>query len=508
MTRNSPAIDQAENFLKTQVESGSWNPGDLLPSISSLAKTANVSPVSMWKAVHRLTESGLLEVMHGQGTRIKGNQDNNIVIDNTQKGWQGLRDRIHKDILRGKFTEGMMLPSLKELQNEYGVSYQTVKKALDCLTNEGILELRYRRYFIVHFIRRPNNLSIVLMGYSHPKLQMQARTPWGEDFLRFCEQQCSKMGFDFKVLEYSDVTGDVLITDSNGNTTPDIPMDSSITGYLLWGESPHELYRSILSKLEKCKKPIAVLQEGSALNISDFIRRNPYIQLFSIATSSTAAKHVATFLLQSGHTSIAYFSPYHKAEWSRARLIGLNEIYSRFGAPVETFTIDNYADSFTYTQFIKSPESYFNQLMAELSKKEVPSIIKHGFESQRNLFIKHVGYDVVSKNLLPLFRKALEKTNCSAWVCANDFTALCAIRFLKEQARSKIAVVGFDDTFEAFHNGLTSYNFNIQATVQVMISYIVNPTLLPSNKRPVPFEIEGMLVERKTSYKKKAVAGS
>jgi DNA-binding LacI/PurR family transcriptional regulator len=77
------------------------------------------------------------------------------------------------------------------------------------------------------------------------------------------------------------------------------------------------------------------------------------------------------------------------------------------------------------------------------------------------------------------------------------------MEFLKENPqKSKIAVVGFDDTFEAFHHGLTSYNFNIQATVQVMVSYIVNPTSLPSNRRSVAFEIEGMLVERKTTYKK------
>jgi DNA-binding transcriptional regulator YhcF (GntR family) len=503
MTRNSPAIDQAESFLKKQIENGSWNPGDLLPSISSLAKTANVSPVSMWKAVHRLSESGELEVMHGQGTRIKGNQEINIVIDNTQKGWQGLRDRIHKDILCGKYTQGMMLPSLKELQSFYGVSYQTVKKALDCLTAEGILELRYRRYFIVHFIRRPTHLSIVLIGWSNPKLQMQARTPWGQDFLRFCEQQCSRMGFELRVLEYSDASGELQITDSTGKVSGDLPIDPSVIGYLVWGESPNELYREILSRLEKSKKPIAVLQEGSILNIADYIKKNSQIQLFSIATSSTAAKHVATFLLQSGHTSIAYFSPFHKSEWSRIRLSGLNEIYSRFGAPVETYALDKYSDNFSFYKFIKSPEHYF-ELYSEIFKQNAaPSIITKSFASYKNQFIRNVQQEVIRKYMMPLYRSALQYSNCTAWVCANDFTALGAMEFLKEnQPKSKIAIVGFDDTFEAFHHGLTSYNFNIQATVQVMVSYIVNPTSLPSNRRSVAFEIEGMLVERKTTYKK------
>lgn len=502
MSRNSPAIDQAEAFLKRQIEADIWNPGDLLPSISSLAKSANVSPVSMWKAIHRLSQSGLLDVMHGQGTRIKGSQQNHAVIDNTQKGWQGLRDRIHKDILCGKYAEGMMLPSLKELQNHYGVSYQTVKKALDCLSAEGILELRYRHYFIVHFIRRPTHLSIVLIGWSHPKLQMQARTPWGEEFLRNCEQQCSRMGFELKVLEYSDISGELTITDQSGCSTNNIPVDSTVIGYLLWGESPGELYREVLVRLEKSKKPIAVLQEGSALNISDLIKKNQQIQLFSIATSSTAAKHVATFLLQSGHTSIAYFSPFHKAEWSRARFSGLNEIYSRLGTPIETFTLNKYSDTFAYSQFIKSPEKYFDHLMNNLSEQVVPSLVKGALESYRNSFIKKVEFDVIRKNMVPLFHSALKKTACTAWICANDFTALSAVDFLKAQTKSRIAVIGFDDTFEAFHSGLTSYNFNIQATVQVMISYLVNPTSLPANKRSLAFEIEGMLVERKTTYRK------
>lgn len=500
MSRVSPAINQAEQFLKYQIEANVWSPGDLLPSISSLSKSANVSPVSMWKAIHRLSEAGLLDVLHGQGTRISGGQQINVVIDNTQKGWQGLRDRIHKDILCGNYASGMVLPSLKELQNQYGVSYQTIKKALDCLTAEGILELRYRRYYIVHFIRRQSQLSIVLIGWSHPRLQMQARTPWGEEFLRSCEHQCSRMGFELKVIRYSDETGELIFTDQSGCVSSSISTDSSVVGYLLWGESPGELYREVLRRLERSKKPIAVLQEGSALKISEFTKKNNEIQLFSIATSSTAAKHVASFLLQSGHTCISYFSPFHKAEWSRARLSGLNEIFSRYGTSIESYTLNKYADQFAYSKFTKPSDKYFNQMMALLSSEDVPLLVRKALETSRNILVKKVEHDVIRKNMIPLFAKALNRTDCTAWVCANDFTALSAIEFLKEHPR-KMSVIGFDDTFEAFHRGLTSYNFDIQATVQVMISYIVNPSSLPVTKRSLAFEIEGMIVERKSTFK-------
>lgn len=499
MSRTSPAIDVAENFLKVQIEKSTWSSGDLLPSISSLATAAKVSPVSMWKAIHRLSESGYLEVLHGQGTRIKSNQQANILIETTQKGWQGLRDRIHKDILCGIYTAGMMLPSLKELQNQYGVSYHTVKKALDSIEADGILELRFRRYYVVHFIRRPTQLSIVLIGWTHPKLEMQHRTPWGEEFLRICEQQCSRMGFELKVIKFTDESGELTFIDQFGTPGVSIPSDSTVVGYLLWGESPNELYREILKKLEKNKKPIAVLQEGSVLKINDFVKRNPQIQLFSVATSSTAAKHVATFLLQSGHTCIAYLSPFHKADWSRARLNGLNEIYSRFGTSVHACTLNNFVG--TYSQCIKPPEDFFNKLICGLSEKPNFSLVTNCLEQFRYSFIKSVEYNAIKKMMIPTYEKAF-RTDASAWVCANDFTALSAMDFLKEHSSKRIAVVGFDDTFDAFRSGLTSYNFNIQATVQVMVSHIVNPSSFPVTKRTIPFEIEGVLVERKTTFKR------
>jgi DNA-binding LacI/PurR family transcriptional regulator len=223
--------------------------------------------------------------------------------------------------------------------------------------------------------------------------------------------------------------------------------------------------------------------------------------LFSIATSSSAAKHLATFLLQSGHSSVAYFSPFHKAEWSKARFSGLQEIFSRFGTSIDAFTMDHYADHYSYGQFIKSPEQYFNKVLYNISNQEFPSIIKDVFESYRNSFNKNTENNVILKNLIPLFSKALKNTNCTAWICANDLTALGALEYLEKHSSRRIAVLSFDDSFEALRVGLTSYNFNIQATVQIMISHIINPFSLPLTKRAIAFEIEGMLVERKTSFK-------
>jgi DNA-binding LacI/PurR family transcriptional regulator len=76
-----------------------------------------------------------------------------------------------------------------------------------------------------------------------------------------------------------------------------------------------------------------------------------------------------------------------------------------------------------------------------------------------------------------------------------------ALDFLKKHSHRKISLIGFDDTFEAFRKGLTSYNFNIQALVQLMLNHVVNPANMLSSKRTRAVEIEGMLVERQTTFK-------
>jgi DNA-binding GntR family transcriptional regulator len=501
MKKQSPAISKAEKYILKFIENKKMNAGDFLPSIATLSKSSKISPVTMWKAVHRLSESNILEIVHGQGTKLKESQEISYLNDIPQKGWQGLYDKIHKDILCGIYSPGTTIPSIKELENTYGASYQTIKKALDKLCSNGILDIRFRKYHVIHHKKLSPNLSIVLLGWYHETLEMQQRTPWGTEFLRYCEQQCSRIGYELKVLRFTNNDESIRFIDQNDKYSSAIPLEDSIEGYILMAESPDHLYNKVLSQLERTKKPVAVLQEGSQIDVSGSNRKNNLIQLFSIATSSTAAKQIATFLIQSGHSATAFISPYHKANWSRARYLGLNEIYSRYGSDIQSYTINTIGTSWEYGLFIKSPESYFDSIISFMSNQKFPSIIHKSLETYRNSFVKNIEFTTIKKILTPLLEKALS-TNCSAWVCANDFVALYALEFLKTKTKRKIALIGFDDTFEAFRNGLTSYNFNIEGIVQVMIAYILNPSSVPSRKRNSAIEIEGMLVERKTTFKK------
>jgi DNA-binding FadR family transcriptional regulator len=502
MKQKNPAIQKAVTYINEMLKREIWKPGDLLPSINRLASSAGVSTVPMWKAVHQLDTEGILEVLHGSGTRVRSvTEDVQSVI---RKGWLGLRDRIHKDILSGVFPPGTLMPSLKELRVRYGVSYPTLRKALDDLMKEGAVVSEHRTFRVVLLTSKRAHAKIVLLGWSGNGLEIQNRTPWGEEFLRICENQCSRMKINLCVVRYTADEGDIRFIASNGQYTMKLNDDRSVLGYLLWAESPNELYRQVLLQLTRFKKPVAVLQEGSRLQVNDLAENCKDLQVFSIATGSNAARSVASVLKHQGHNSIAYISHLHKSDWSQARLHGLREVYLRTGEPtsVQAFVLDKFKYFDEYCNLLKPPEYYFRKLMPGIERKDtVPRLIVDVLNSLKPAFMRQIQDYVIRNYLYPLFTKAIQDVKCSAWVCSNDYSALLALEFLKKYPQRRVAVVGFDDTFEAFRNDLTSYNFNIQALVQLMLNHVVNPSSQALPKRVRAVEIEGMLVERSTTFR-------
>jgi DNA-binding LacI/PurR family transcriptional regulator len=103
---------------------------------------------------------------------------------------------------------------------------------------------------------------------------------------------------------------------------------------------------------------------------------------------------------------------------------------------------------------------------------------------------------------IPLFEKALADRSITAWVAANDTVAVHALAFLQEKkvrVPDDISLIGFDDTLEAFKNGLTSYNFNIEVIARRMLNHILDSAREPSKQpRGTDSEVEGCMVERRT----------
>ena len=77
-----------------------------------------------------------------------------------------IRDEITRRIEAGELAQGVRIPSLREMCDEFGVSSITARRALLDLLNEGIVERRGGLGAFVTGMRRRARIAVVIIGYS------------------------------------------------------------------------------------------------------------------------------------------------------------------------------------------------------------------------------------------------------------------------------------------------------------------------------------------------------
>ena len=97
----------------------------------------------------------------------------------------------------------------------------------------------------------------------------------------------------------------------------------------------------------------------------------------------------------------------------------------------------------------------------------------------------------------PLFESLLRSSTETARVGCNDEAAVVALIWLlnKQVRKTKISILGFDNSMQAFSTGLTSYDFNVAGSVRAMLEYIVSPRTRQGTRSKVVCS-SGFVIER------------
>ena len=93
----SSVSQQVFDQLRQQILSGSWKPGDKLPSENELAAQFGVSRVTVRNALQKLSGLGLLETRFGEGSFIRGPEAGaalNQLVPMVYLGRETLRDKV------------------------------------------------------------------------------------------------------------------------------------------------------------------------------------------------------------------------------------------------------------------------------------------------------------------------------------------------------------------------------------------------------------------------------
>jgi DNA-binding transcriptional regulator YhcF (GntR family) len=542
----SPAINQAYQYLYSRFDTNEWEAGQRLPILSMLAANARVSKNSMWKAVGLAAQKNLLTVMRGghiiAGDNRASRRDLKLSITDvsTQSARQQLR--LESDIINGNYNAEGVLPSIKELQSRYGVCGTTIRKILRSLCRQGIIIQERRSYYPAHTHRdRPRSTVLIISDGA----EIGKAGVFNERLRRLINavemfSARSNIKAEFADLSAFSGSADKIL---RRYEKPDIPgsiffLPESID------ETKKELAVAAIDVIGKLNKPCAILDSLGTFSMPSRRSIPGTMQIFQMA-SRIAGKQAGLFMRNLGHRNIAFISHAHHEAWSIQRLAGVNQAFKNAEGicrivPVtvdnveaflsQTFTLGSIApvDAETFAA-IASPTDQLDYLQKffddgrwpTLWKKEKVTQIRGHFKTMLKLF--RDGLDPILLNPMrdallheitqardaelfgSLFDQAI-KLQYTAWILVNDGLAGNAFRYLMARSISipqDISLMGFDNVPESLEEKLTTYDFNMPGILHQMLWFI----LRFGERRQTQsssLEVEGMVIERETTGKRKA----
>ncbi|MBD3320799.1 MAG: GntR family transcriptional regulator [Chitinivibrionales bacterium] len=518
MPRQSrPAVRKALSYLVEKISEGNCPAGSTLPSLKTLAVECDVSLLTMWKASAILKQHGIITGGSGNSHKVissecgflldeldSGKDSTSLQPSDVTFAWERTKIRIRKDILTGQYSESQALPTIKELSAHYGTSYRTAKRAINALCKDGILQVEGRSYHIVQSQPLQSQSKIVLIAQCDTTGRLLLSSV-NEAWFRVIEDVCATSRARFETIGYLGGDDEFAFISDDG-THRELPSGDRILGHLMIITNNEPNKEEVIRRLSHHKKPLAVLDLAGGWSLPSRMQW-PQIRIFSAAVLPSAARDVARFLLELDHRRVAYISPYHKAQWSHVRLEGIVDIYKNADLPdgVVPVTFTQPQGFYRSTAKLKANLTDLFEFHKEWTRgmpeeyRRVLDPIFIDLIPNRSLYVAELNYFLRS-----LFRKALADREITAWICANDQVAIAAYDYCRAHGVAipeRLWIIGFDDSYEALERGITSYNFNIRGIIHAMIGYILNTRTYAGLHFRKPIEIEGTIVQRRTTGK-------
>jgi DNA-binding transcriptional regulator YhcF (GntR family) len=519
MKKRKPGIEKALDFITAGIASQHFQ--QKLPPIRLLAQEAGVSFVTMWRAVNQLKESGIItgnksgyanlinrdaEQKHKES--LPGSGGTQLFSEPENVLWEKVKNRLKKDILSGRYAQGLPLPSCKELMYHLDVSFRTLKKSLRALETEGMIKTFKKGYAVPTITISEAHSRVVAVGCGWKDGKIWADYQ-DKNYFRILESECLQSKIALDVIVYFRQDNHLCFIHSATRKPYDLGNDN-ILGIVYIIANLEVNPEEVLMELSSFKKPVAVLDVVGCVNVSSGSRRNRLVQFFTTTASPFPGKIVARYLIGLHHTRIAYLSPFHMASWSKIRYENCASVYRDAGFPdgVKPFVLGRYAYQWDYLRDARSREDLQSLISQYTQWKEY---------AHSNFFKKfgNISYSVskyltewncasgeIYKKMLPLFEKALSDRGISAWVMANDFAATLAHDYLKGKnvrVPGDLSIISFDNTLDAMEYQLTTYDFNNPGIVNMMLRYVLSPSTIPVSQRSQFVEVEGTIVTRRST---------
>jgi DNA-binding LacI/PurR family transcriptional regulator len=432
---------------------------------------------------------------------------------NGSQRWQRLKAQIESDIFNGHYPAGEPMPSLRDLEKSYAVSYKTLRKAMESIAAEGVVA-PYKKTYLVPNLRKAHATLVFVSAADAPSRISFGGFPLTE-FLSALRREGGKSMISVAVQAFHP---DRRRADFASQLKA-LQEKYSVLGYVFWAALLQE--RKLDQALELLlearesrgrpggEKPLAVVDPTLDLISSRGFLPPPGgegLRVFTVAGLS-AGRQVGQNLLKLGHRKIAYISYCHKELWSQLRCRGLLQAFQNagFGDGLRKFVIEEADDRIHVLpppsdigEYLKRAEGFL-AASAEAGRKYHAA---YALEQMQNAVGNYVHQLKMADRVEPVLNAALEEPGITACVAANDRMALLVRDHLVRKGLrvpKDMSVIGFDDSKAAVDNDIASYSFAFAEIARKVLGYVLDPRQKFQAREGMTVECEGQLIERGSS---------
>jgi DNA-binding LacI/PurR family transcriptional regulator/DNA-binding transcriptional regulator YhcF (GntR family) len=540
-----PARQKALEFITDGIKNSTWKQGTHLPSIRLLSKMAGVSLVTMVKAIQQLKKDGVLSGDGFQRSWV-GHHEPAAANSGTPKiSWEQKKALFERDIASGAFGLWGRIPSVKELQAKYGSGFRTMQKILFDAKAQGMIRPSGKGYVLSGTEAKNRNQKIVYITSLRHYSQNSALNHEHNLMVNLFENACLRMGMQIEIVEV-----DFYNPAASRKAAAGLLRDESIAGYILdvwwWaGQTYRGSYIDLLTAIASFNKPLSILDEIGTFELPLVLASNPRLQVFTFERKRSGER-MARFLFDLGHRSVVFINGFAGDDWAQDRCTGVTTHFSRAGFESGVHLVEGPANLVNMPEMLSTAglkDDEIRRLFASgRSTEQAKSLEMEWQEFRKNgvkdplysdkRFLKNLinlrailnakfdrmffdgfsiaafqkaGEYVFNTGMKPLFSRALGHTEATAWICANDETALSALSFLGEKnipVPRDLSVTGFDNIPSlAIKNRLTTFDFNAAGFVSNMLNFIIRPPRPRGLYRHQTIEVEGIIITRETAGK-------
>jgi hypothetical protein len=364
-----------------------------------------------------------------------------------------LAQTIASQIQAGRFGSEHALPSPKDFAKLHGLHPATVRKSLNILLNQGVIERQGRSWKIATPPFGKPDLPPVLWcigaADAEGNLRMDTDREW--DFWREIQGEAIRSGMEPRLVPWSGAL---------------LPLDEAFGAVVsTWHMTDST---ALLDTLQRARLPTTVWVANHETLPGPRYRQSRTLWFHDLAFGKESGQAMARHLARLEHRRIAWISPFHGSTWSRNRLAGLQE------------------DLPEGIELFQACHDWVSQWDIQKEIHKDPQVLKRidlegvDHAEVKDAIARPLVETITRQRCLAILEPGLEAalaSKATLWVVASDLTAQWCLHWLHGKAirvPQDLSLASFDDTREASALGLTSLRFDVQSMSRAMLRQILS----------------------------------